>query len=72
MAKRQTGAEELFGEAAIDFGWSKQKQVEILLGFIESQGLETELDEYVQQVGEDDDTEESDTDPFVSSFEDDE
>lgn len=72
MARRRDGVEEIFGEAALDAGWSKKKQVEILLGFVETHELEAELAEYLEEVVADDDTEEVEADPFNSDFSDDE
>lgn len=70
MAKRRSSVEEVFGEAASDFGWSKNKQLEILLGFVEEHEMESELADYLEAVGEDDDTEEVEPDAFSSDFDD--
>lgn len=60
MARRSISAEEVFDDVASDNRWSRVKQIDILLGFIDQQDLANELDEYLRQVSEDDDVEESD------------
>lgn len=67
MARRSLSVEELFDEVVTDVGWTKAKQIEILLGFIEEQELAHELEEYLRAVGDDDDTEDPD-DEYVDPF----
>lgn len=67
MARRSLSVEELFDEVVTDVGWTKAKQIEILLGFIDEQELANELEEYLRAVGDDDDTEDADDD-YVDPF----
>jgi hypothetical protein len=65
MPRKVLEAGELFFDVADEQGWSKRKQVEILLGFIESLDLEAELEGYLGECTADDDTADSEEDPFT-------
>ena len=66
--KRRTGCEEIFGDVASELGWTKAKQVKALLAFIEEQDLESELEEYLENCSEDDDTEEVERDELFDDL----
>lgn len=62
MAREVSTAEELFVDVADGAGWTKRKQLEILLAFIDTLGVEDELSAYLDECTEDDDGD--DCDPF--------
>lgn len=71
MAKRRrTGCEEIFGDVADEMGWTKAKQVKVLLAFIEERDLEAELEAYLEDCSEDDDTEEVERDEMFEDLND--
>jgi len=68
MARRKSEVEEAFAEYAEELGWSRAKQVEQLLKFIDSQDLEdtllSYLDEQIEERDEEDDEDASSEDDY--------
>lgn len=61
MAREVSTAEEVFNEYVDQESWTKKKQVEILLAFIDSLGAEDDLASYLGECTEDDDGDDCDS-----------
>lgn len=62
MAKSVSTVEEIFYDASEGAGWTKRKQLEVLLGFLDTLAVEEELAAYLDECAADDDGD--DCDPF--------